>query len=293
MAIHYKFGHRPPDISGQTLSMGCVTGVKRIEFSAARASFWHRHKETTLMGCLKGEMTYEFHGINPITLSAGSFLVIPAQVEHRHLGEVDPVGQRVELLLDASLQHKGKYTLFPTDVARELHTALLKKALKPVKCTRDIRLAFAEIFALAKPHNPLSAMDKGYVRLLLTRILYGAAVPHEPPEEPSFTMMSTVLEWIETHLNEPIPTERIVAKIGFSRAHVFTLFKKHTGLTPADYLIRLRVKKACESLKNTSMNSKQIAEACGFSSPSRFNAAFKRQTGLTPSQWRVRASVAS
>lgn len=295
MAKTYKFGHRPPDISERTLGMGWITGVKRIEFSSARASYWHRHSETTLLGCLKGEMTYEFHGINPITLSAGSFLVIPAQVEHRHLGEIDPVGQRVELLLNVTPKRAGKYALFSPAVARELHAALLQKALTPIKYAKDLRLAFSEVFDFAaRPGKTLSETDKGYIRLLLTRILFGVALPpHEPPPESSPMLMNAVLDWIENHFHEAMPTERIVSKMGFSRTHVFTLFRKHTGLTPADYLTRLRIRKACEALADPAATSKGIAETCGFSSPSRFNAVFKRQIGLTPSQWRQRSAQAA
>lgn len=294
MSGSHKFGHRPPEIPRQVLGMGWISGVRRLEFTSAKASYWHRHEETALLGCLKGEMTYEFHGIPPITLSAGSFLVIPAQVEHRHLDEVDPVGQRVELLIDVSPRSRAKYALFTPAAARTLHATLLRKALTPTKCTKDVQTAFAELYDFAKsPARTFSEPDLGYIRLLVTRILFGAAMPRKTHVEQPPAMMSTVLNWIEAHYNEPIDIDRLVAKIGFSRTHVFNLFRKQTGLTPADYLIRLRVKKACESLRNTSMNSKQIAEACGFSSPSRFNAAFKRQTGLTPSQWRVRASAAS
>ena len=267
--------------------MGWISGVRRIEFSSARASYWHRHNETALLGCLKGEMTYEFHGIPPITLSAGSFLVIPAQVEHRHLDEVDPVGQRVEILLDVSPRSRAKYALFTPAAARTLHAALLRKALTPTKCTKDVQTAFAELYDFAKkPCENLPEPDLGYIRLLVTRILLGAAMPRKTHVEQPPAMMSTVLNWIEAHYNEPIDIDRLVAKIGFSRTHVFNLFRKQTGLTPIDYIIRIRVRKACEALKDPIATSKNIAERCGFSTASSFNAIFKRQTGLTPTQWR-------
>lgn len=291
MGKTHKFGHRPPEITRQTLDMAWISGVRRLEFASARTSYWHRHAETTLLGCLKGEVTYEFHGIDPVTLSAGSFLVIPAQVEHRHLGEIDPVSQRIELLLDVSPRQRAKYALFSPKAARDLHAALLQKALSPVKCTKEIQLAFAELCEFARrPAAQLSEPDLGYVRLLLTRILYGAALPHEPHPEPSRMMIDAVLDWIESRYHEPIDIDRLVAKIGFSRTHVFTLFKKRTGLTPADYITRLRIKKACAALRDPSATSKGVAESCGFSSASRFNAVFKRQTGLTPSQWRKKLS---
>jgi len=291
MSKKHMFGHRPPEISRKLLDMSWISGVRRIVFSSAKTSYWHRHDETTLLGCLKGELSYEFHGIPPVTLSAGSFLVIPAHVEHRHLGEVDPVGQRLELLLDVTPRTGAKYALFTPTAARDLHAALLQKALTPVKCTRDLHQAFAELYDLAgKTRDDLTEMDSGYIRLLATRILYGAAVPHENRAEQPTLMMDAVLDWIETHFNESFDIDRIVAKMGYSRTHVFTIFKKHTGLTPADYLIRLRIRKACEALKDPTMTSKAVAEACGFSTPSRFNAIFKRQTGLTPSQWRQKSS---
>lgn len=283
----HKFGHRPPEISRQTLGMGWISGVRRLEFASARTSYWHRHDETTLLGCLQGEVTYEFHGIDPVTLSSGSFLVIPAQVEHRHLGEIDPVSRRIELLLDVAPRRRSPYALFAPEAARALHAALLQKALAPVKCAKDILRAFAELYDLAaRPRTSLSPADLGYIRLLVTRILYGAALPHETRAEEPPMMMDSVIGWLEAHVHEPIDIDRLVAKIGFSRTHVFTLFRQQTGLTPADYITRLRIKKACAALRDPLATSKGVAESCGFSSASQFNAVFKRQTGLTPSEWR-------
>lgn len=263
--------------------------MRRLDFPSAKTSRWHRHDETTLLGCLKGEVCYEFHGIPPVTLTAGEFLVIPAKIEHRHLGEVDPVGQRVELLLNEAPRRQSKFAFFTRTSARELHAALLKNALTPVKCAHDVYRAFAELYEFAeRPEAHLSDVDLGYIRLLITRILYGTALPREHHAEQSPLVIDTVLEWIDAHANEPIDVNRIVAKSGFSRTHVFTLFKKRTGLTPADYISRLRIKRACKALKDPSSTSKAIAESCGFSTPSHFNSVFKRQTGLTPSQWRSR-----
>ena len=287
MSKPHKFGHRPPEISSRTLGLGWISGVRRLEFSSAKTSYWHRHAETTLLGCLKGEVSYEFHDIRPVTLSAGSFLVIPAQVEHRHLGEVDPVSHRIELLLDVVPRNRAKYALFPPEAARTLHAALLRKALTPIKCPKDVQTAFAELYDLADlPRGGRSESDLGYIRLLVTRILYATALPHETRAEESPLMMDAVIDWLESHFSEPIDIDRLVAKIGFSRTHVFTLFKRHTGLTPGDYLTRLRIKKACAALTNPAASSKGVAASCGFSTASNFNAVFKRQTGLTPSQWR-------
>ena len=289
MGKSHKFGHRPPEISSQVLGMGWISGVRRLEFASAKSSYWHRHEETTLLGCLKGEVTYEFHGIAPITLMSGSFLVIPAHVEHRHLDEIDPVCRRIELLLDVSPRKHERFSLFTPHVARMLHAKLLKNALRPVKCTNDLQSAFSKLYDIAaRPAQSLSELDVGYIRLLLTRILYDITFSRETKPADSPITMTAIVDWLESHISEDIPIDRIVAKMGFSRTHVFSLFMKHTGLTPADYIKRLRVRKACEALKDPAATSKSIAERCGFSTASSFNAIFKRQTGLTPTQWRKR-----
>ena len=76
--------------------------------------------------------------------------------------------------------------------------------------------------------------------------------------------------------------------MGYSRSRLFELFKHETGLTPADWLSRYRIKWARKLLRSTSLPIAEIARACGYASAQYFNAAFKKQTGSTPSEWRKR-----
>ena len=95
---------------------------------------------------------------------------------------------------------------------------------------------------------------------------------------------------MEKHLAEKIDLDRLAAHIGYSRTQVFTLFRKHTGLTPVDCLTRLRVRRACQLLETTDWKVCDIALACGFMTSAAFNATFRKQCGVTPLQWRARAS---
>lgn len=286
----HPYGQRPPDISFKILDLGLVNGVRRINLASARASHWHRHEDTTLLGCIKGDVTYEFHNIPPVTLKAGYFLIIPANVEHRHLSEIDPVCHRIELLLPSSGYRPARYMLFPSSVARTLHVELLRQAMIPCKCSQDVLASLTELSDFAKiVHQGISDTDLGYVRTLILRILFGVTRRHTPRKKAASTeMIDAMFNWVDTHFNESLSIDRIVSKLGFSRTHIFTLFKERCGLTPADYITRLRIRTACDMLKNPAASSKAVAEACGFHSPSNFNAVFKRQTGRTPTQWRIK-----
>lgn len=68
--------------------------------------------------------------------------------------------------------------------------------------------------------------------------------------------------------------------------HLRRSFKKQTGLTPKRYTLTLRLRKACELLRNTTLSVQEIAEDLGFYSASHFSMTFKRTFGKSPSHWR-------
>ncbi|MEE1944219.1 AraC family transcriptional regulator [Pedobacter sp. KR3-3] len=64
-------------------------------------------------------------------------------------------------------------------------------------------------------------------------------------------------------------------------------FKAAFGLTPHQYLIRIKLNKAAELLQNTSMGVNEITWSCGFENQSAFCRAFKESYGLQPNIFRA------
>lgn len=64
------------------------------------------------------------------------------------------------------------------------------------------------------------------------------------------------------------------------------LLKEHTGYTPANYLIFLRLEKAKDLLKNSSESLTKIALDCGFYSQQHFSSTFSKWIGITPGVYR-------
>ena len=60
----------------------------------------------------------------------------------------------------------------------------------------------------------------------------------------------------------------------------------HCGITPAQYIIKLRVNKAAELLGQKDMDILEIAYMTGFKSSSNFYKCFKEQIGFTPKEFR-------
>ena len=63
-------------------------------------------------------------------------------------------------------------------------------------------------------------------------------------------------------------------------------FKEQLGISPTQYLLRLRMGAACDLLKNTELSVKEIATMCGYRDPYFFSRAFKAFTGSSPRTYR-------
>jgi AraC-like DNA-binding protein len=68
--------------------------------------------------------------------------------------------------------------------------------------------------------------------------------------------------------------------------HTFTA---HTGLSPHQYLLELRLVRARSLLAETELSVKEIASQTGFEDELYFSRLFRQKLNLTPSQWRSRS----
>ncbi len=73
-----------------------------------------------------------------------------------------------------------------------------------------------------------------------------------------------------------------------SQAHLIRLFRTHYGVTPNEYLNRLRVAKAAETLLQSDASLLDIAYTTGFGSLSGFYFWFKKLSGAPPLEYRRR-----
>ncbi|MGL4618170.1 helix-turn-helix domain-containing protein [Chroococcidiopsis sp.] len=100
------------------------------------------------------------------------------------------------------------------------------------------------------------------------------------------TQLQKVLAHINTHLDRDLSLVQIAREINISSTYFASLFKRTTGISPHQYVIRQRVERAKLMLAKTDLASADIALQVGFSSQSHLTQQFKRFTGMTPKQVR-------
>lgn len=112
------------------------------------------------------------------------------------------------------------------------------------------------------------------------------------PGELNDLRLKRVLEFMRQHCAENLTLDQLAAEAGISRFHFITLFKQAIGITPHQYLIRLRLERAAELLEETDLSIRMIATSCGFVALSHFSDLFRRYFGQTASEYR-RTSLSS
>lgn len=92
--------------------------------------------------------------------------------------------------------------------------------------------------------------------------------------------------FIHQNYEQKITLDDIASAGIVCRSRCCELFSKYIGQTPNAYLIRYRIQKSCEMLKETNRSILEIAIACGFGSPSYFSYTFRKETGVVPQVYR-------
>ncbi len=91
--------------------------------------------------------------------------------------------------------------------------------------------------------------------------------------------------YLEEHVEGSVSIPDLAKALLISPRHLSRLFRRHMGMSPHEYHLQLKMRRA-RQLLGTDLTLKEIARRLGFESPFHFSRAFKQRFGLPPSQWR-------
>lgn len=111
-------------------------------------------------------------------------------------------------------------------------------------------------------------------------------LPVAAAETPAFATYQRCRQHIQTHYARLTTLGRIARECHVDPAYLCRLFARYDHQTPYQFLTRLKMNLAAQSLQNPGTLVKQVAAGLGFSDPFHFSRVFKRVLGLSPEAFR-------
>jgi len=245
----------------------------RCEAGPADAPFVERHGSFSLSYVRKGSFGYRARG-ESFELVAGSFLLGYPDDEyvctHEHVCGDECLSFELAPALVAAT----------SDGPRAWRTGCV-----PPLPELMVLGELAQASALG--HTDIGLDEVGM--LLFARLVEAVSARQRRPATASARDRRRVVEtalWIDAHAHEPLDLARAAAQAGLSAFHFLRLFAKILGVTPHQYLLRARLRRAARLLADDARPITDIAYDVGFGDLSNFVRTFHRAAGVSPRGFR-------
>ena len=151
----------------------------------------------------------------------------------------------------------------------------------------DIAQIVPDLAAVEEMLAVIQAVDE--IRAPARRILLAAlAFRDSHLNEPYAAMMRQVKQYLARNYNDPnLSLQEVARQINLSPNHFSMVFGQEAGTTFKSYLTEIRIAKAKELLRTTTLRPSEISVEVGYNDPHYFSYVFRKHTGLTPTEFRA------
>lgn len=249
------------------------------------------HAQTTPLHKV-GPQVLDYHLIHFVLSGQGSFQCRSRdyRLEKGHSFLIYP-GELVGYASDEADPWAYRWIGFKGSRADELLQTVGFSAHRPVAAVQDVR-RLRTLFHLIEQSLQRGGPEanwqaEGYARLIFAEYAKGHAADRVPEEEASAIQQQVekAIRWLTLQYYQPISIEQLAQSLGYHRTHLSKMFKQHTGMSPMQYLLKIRMDRA-KLLLLEPLTIEQVASSVGFSDALYFSKQFKKWFGTTPSEYR-------
>lgn len=231
----------------------------------------HGHHQLVLSVDGKAEFEVEGHGGEVCRMRA---CLVPGNAEHQFAG----LGNNRMLIIDFDA---GDMPAHDLDLMGRLFS-VPRYPLLDADFQHLLRYASAELNRFGS--DPLLAQGLGGA---LLRALHLRLFEQEGTPRAGRVDLGRIDAFIDRHLARSIGVHELAQVACMSTSHFHAEFKRVAGMTPHQYLLQARLKRATTLLRDSSLPVVQVAEDCGFSSQSALTTAMSKHLGMTPKRLRT------
>lgn len=238
----------------------------------------HRLAITTGLSTIPFE--YREHGKwNSLALRPGSFnmqnhgdLGIPRWLERYHF-------------LAVAIKPKYYENILPKSNHHQLEFITQRGAMD-----KNVIL-FANLFQIELSQNNIprklyrDTLSIAFATYLLNQYATGGKRIKTPKGKLFGIQTKSILDFVMSNLYKDLSLESLSELVHQSPYHFAKVFKNTTGLSPHQFVLKLRLEKAGELIRAGKLSLTEIAHSIGFYDQSHFTNSFKRFYGVTPRQF--------
>ena len=186
-------------------------------------------------------------------------------------------GKKTPLAPSKSIIDFDRSLVFENDPPEELgDTIIIEKAFETEEKLKDCLLHY----------NYPSALSDAFTSAFLKDILCYIAQKHHIKSPDFPPIVQKIMLYIHQNYDKDIDNSLISGELGYHSYYLNRMFKKHTGITIHQALIKERMRVAAQLLEATDLSVNAVAAAVGYSDHTHFCTAFKAYMGTTPLKYR-------
>lgn len=143
----------------------------------------------------------------------------------------------------------------------------------------DLCQKILEHIQSAEPMRALSVLYN-----MLANILDNPAI--QTTDKNGYKNILPAINHIDTEYHDNITTDILASKCMMSNTNFRRVFTSICGVSPIEYLLRVRLERAVQLLHHTTLTVSEISAVCGFKDVEYFSRTFKKRMGKTASEFR-------
>ena len=148
---------------------------------------------------------------------------------------------------------------------------------QPVLSCPNAGPIFAEMLTCRTMENGRSAFLASCLWKLVSVLL------EENEQKPDY--IDKALNYIQANYASDISIQKVADSLGLNRSYFYTLFTERVGMSPSEYLIHLRLKKAAEIMTIHKKSPTTAALSVGYTDIYHFSKSFKKHYGCSPREY--------
>lgn len=226
-----------------------------------------------------GTGRFESKFTSPVRVEPGTaFLLFPG-VWHRYTPDLD-TGWREHWIGfngEAALRWRQSRFISP------------KNPLLKISAEDTVLAAFSRVMQSIRTNRPALQQIMAGATSYLLGLFYSAQQAQPAAQAHQSNAIESAISHIHAEFARDLNMKQLAEEIGVSYSWFRSTFVAHTGLSPHQYLLELRLVRARNLLAETNLSVKEIAMQTGFEDEHYFSRLFRRKMNLTPGQFRSRS----